>query len=965
MKLLWQLNLFFLLLLTALGIYQVGKLQTRYSIEQFYPAGHELVKNHEIIVKEFRLNEDSPFLFVIRMKEGSWERKENIRALKLLSDELQARDDVKNLLSLTNIEGASSSQEELIIGNLFDRSPASEWKNEILNNPLLYPLLVTRDFSSTMIAVEAKTNQDTGLKVFEGTIKELIQDKFPRAEIISAGVPVMQYKFSDLIQHELVTFLGYLGLAFGFVFYFLFSKLSVVFAVFMVLGITNLFALGAMSLFGIPMNAILVTLPVILSVSMMSLMIHTLHLWEKNCHNEGDLRLKAYYTLKDLFLPNLLGILTTAFGFLALAPSKIPLISQYGMTVFGILLAVTILGQMVLFISLPYLRPKMRKIFLKSSGLVFIPLRYSKQIIFSMAFILLGGLSLFHYLNFSIKLFDDLPPGNKTREVNEWIDHSFGGIMSFDVKAKASMGYWKKPHNLNRLQSMLKDIRNRLNAGAVVSVPDFFQGEIPQKEDELAESLFMFTMAEKDPLKSFLSEDGSSLRIAFRLNDLPARKIDDIKKSILSTCQDYFPEVEFTFGGMAAYAHEINQEVAKELIYRFWEPLLLIGIFLIIIFRSFRWAFLACLPNFIPPAILIAALAISQVPVKPGIALIFSIALGFAFNNTLYLLTRLQKNNSLKKTLLQEWNPCLFESIVMFTGFTIFLTSEFNMNQIFGGFMLLSILAGLAADLFFLPAFLKEFPGLYKGTSYSKLMALTAVLSLASLPLLAKPLPEAKEILKKSQLLLDAKDDKARVEMKIIEQNGETKSRILNLQTLRKEGFSVLARIESPADIKNMAFLGNVDEEGNEKQWIYLPSSGKVRRLVTGKSKAGLLGSEISPEDLNSEAIKSSEVKMHKVDEKYYWIELVPEKGSSDYSKVITKISKDDYLPKYTAYYIHEKLKKTVAFRDYKKIGKIFRAHLLSVQNHLNGRATEVKLSSIEVNTGLSPDDFTQSNLKD
>lgn len=279
--------------------------------------------------------------------------------------------------------------------------------------------------------------------------------------------------------------------------------------------------------------------------------------------------------------------------------------------------------------------------------------------------------------------------------------------------------------------------------------------------------------------------------------------------------------------------------------------------------------------------------------------------------------------------------------------------------------MLLSILAGLAADLFFLPAFLKEFPGLYKGTSYSKLMALTAALSLASLPLMAKPLPEAKEILKKSQLLLDAKDDKARVEMKIIEQNGETKSRILNLQTLREEGFSVLARIESPADIKNMAFLGNVDEEGNEKQWIYLPSSGKVRRLVTGKSKAGLLGSEISPEDLNSEAIKSSVVKMHKVDDKYYWIELVPEKGTSDYSKVITKISREDYLPKFTAYYIQEKLKKTVAFKDYKKIGKVFRAQMLSVQNHVNGRSTEVRLSSIEVNTGLSSDDFTQSNLKD
>jgi hypothetical protein len=162
-----------------------------------------------------------------------------------------------------------------------------------------------------------------------------------------------------------------------------------------------------------------------------------------------------------------------------------------------------------------------------------------------------------------------------------------------------------------------------------------------------------------------------------------------------------------------------------------------------------------------------------------------------------------------------------------------------------------------------------------------------------------------------------------------------------------------------------MAFLGNVDEEGNEKQWIYLPSSGQVRRLVTGKTKAGLLGSEISPEDLNSEAIKSSSVKLVKTDDKFFWIELVPTLDTSEYSKVITKISKDDYLPKFTAYYIKDKLKKTVSFKDYKKIGPVYRAQFMNVQNHLNGRSTEVKLSSIKVNSGLKVEDFSQSSLKE
>ncbi len=287
--------------------------------------------------------------------------------------------------------------------------------------------------------------------------------------------------------------------------------------------------------------------------------------------------------------------------------------------------------------------------------------------------------------------------------------------------------------------------------------------------------------------------------------------------------------------------------------------------------------------------------------------------------------------------------------------------------------MLISIVAGFVADLFFLPAFLKIFPQVYlqrlpvrmPAESYKKIAAAITIVTISGMSAVSFAAPDAKEILKKSQALLDAKDDQASVEMKIIEKNGESKARSLNLQTLRESGFSVLAKIQSPADIKDMAFLGNVDQEGNEKQWIYLPSSGQVRRLVTGKTKAGLLGSEISPEDLNSEAIKSSSVKLIKTDEKFYWIELTPSLDTSEYTKVVTKISKDDFLPKYTAYYIKEKIKKTVSFKDYKKFGPVFRAQSMNVQNHLNGRSTEVKLSSIKVNSGLKAEDFSQSNLKE
>lgn len=954
---------------------ELRHLKTEYSVEQFYPKDHQLLKDHDNISRIFRLNSESPYMIALEVPEKKgWLKPERIKKLKELSHALQDRKDVKQIVTMTTIEGASINDQEMIVGNIFERVQPEGWEKAVLQNPLLYPLLITKDFSTTLLIVEASEKSREQLSILESDFHSLIKSYFPEAKIHAAGVPLLQRRLSTIIQSELGLFLLYIGIAFCGVFYLLFSHWTAIASALVTLLCSNIFGLGLMVAFDIPMNALLVTLPVIISVSIMSLLIHTLHLWSsKKFHGKSfEIRTEiAFETLKELFLPNALGILTTALGFATLAPSAIPLISEYGLIVSAILACVALMAQVMMFLLLPYVTPKMKAWLDKPAFWSLIAFRYPVPIVSGITILSIFGATLIPKLNFSFQLFDDLPANDEIRKTTNWIDKSFGGIISYDVEAKISIkDFWRNPENLKKLSALSENLRHNPQIRTVISAADFFQSAIPETNEQIGETFFIFSMAEKNPLISFMTEDGRSTRLAIRLSDISSDQLSETKAFISSECQRAFPDVTFTDGGMASYAHAINQEVARALIYDFWHPLLLIGLFLVFIFRSFKWALLSCIPNFIPPMFLVTSLALSGQPVKPGIALIFAIAMGFAFNNTLYILSRLKsleknhkKSHALERALLMEANPCLLESFVMFVGFSIFLFSEFNMNQTFGGFMLISIMAGFVADLVFLPAFLKLCPAVYKNDFKIPVRVLSLVV-LAGLSSAAVAGPEAKDILKKSQKLLESKDDEASVEMIIIEQNGENKSRSLSLKTLRNSGFFVIARIEAPADIKDMSFLGHVDEEGNEKQWIYLPSSGQVRRLVTGKTKSGVLGSEISPEDLNSEAIKAANVKLQKTDGKFYWIELTPSPGSSEYTKVITKISIDDSLPKFTAYFINDKMKKTVAFKDYKKIGPVFRAHQIKVQNHLNGRQTEVRLTSVKVNAGLSEDDFTQSSLK-
>ncbi len=962
-----------LLCLLAWSGWMIPGLKTEYSLDQFFPTEHTLLKGHDAITKKFRLEKESPYLFVIELSAGAWGKKHNMLRLKTLTSSIEEKDNVKKILSLLHIEEATQDKEVMTIGNVFDRSPASSWEEKILANPLLHPLLVTKDLGATLLVIEPLEKNQQKLMAFENEIHDLLKQNFPDAIIHSAGVPLLQTRLSHLIHDELAIFLIGTSVVFCLVFMLIFTHWSAILCSFLCLAASNIFTLGLMSAFGISMNALLVTLPVIVSVSVMSLLVHSLHLWSQH-HEEGDFKKRwtlASQTLKELFLPNCLGIATTALGFLALAPSSIPLIGQYGLVVALILSFVAILNQAMMLACLPWVDPSIRNWFNKPAKWALSGINRPVAYLLPMFALLGGGVFLSQKLNFSARLFDDLPRSDAVRESTEWIDKSFGGTLSYDIQGESKLdGFWKSPDALHRLEKATQELRHFEGVGLAMSVPDFMPEGSLAGPAVIAETFFLFTLAPKNPLAHFLTEDGKSLRIALKLRDIPGMKLEETKRKILDRLDFIFPEINFSQGGLSSYAHPINNEVSHSLIYDFWQPLVLIGIFLIFMFRSFKWAVLSCLPNFIPPAALITVLAFSQVAVKPGIALIFSIALGFAFNNTLYVLSRLRslshEENALEKTMLQEGNPCLFESLIMFAGFSLFIFSDFTMNQTFGGFMLLSIVAGFAADLFCLPAMLKVFPGLYRPQRKTKFRPLTMTAMLVfSISSISHAGDSAQDILKKSQKLLDAKDDQAKVEMKIIEENGEVKTRMINLQTMRENGFSVMARIESPADIKNMAFLGQVDTEGNEMQWIFLPSSGQVRRLVTGESKAGLLGSEISPEDLNSEAIKSASVKMQKSDAKFHWIEITPAKGKSDYSKVVTKISKSDLLPQETQYFVQTKLKKTVAFKDYKKIGPVWRAHSLIVKNHMNKRGTEVLLTDVKVNAGLSSDDFSQSSLKE
>ncbi len=990
-----------ILLCTAIwAAFQIPNLNTSYSVKQFFPSGHPLFKQAEEIQNTFLLNENAGFLIVLQLpseRQGDWLKPNHIELLKKITSSFKNHADVVRALSLSEVNGLFESDQELSIGSIFENLDPENWNSYIQSKPIIAKQLITRDFRSTLIAIEPSDLSPENLVHVSQELRAIVSALDPEIQVEIGGISAIQGEFAETLLSELKIYLLLCLFIFGVVFSFLIRGKSSLALMVGCLILGNLLSLGIMSYLKISFSVLLTTLPIILSIAIVSLFVHSLHLWAQRLQWN---RPKSLYerwvmslsVLKEMALANFLGSLTTAIGFLSLATSSVPLLKEYGIVVGLAVMGGWALTQVYLVSFMVFINPRLKESASPKTGWILAPIQGYK---FSLISISVGTLIfavLGLQIEFSGRLFDDLPKDAVSRQVTEKIDQHFGGVVPYDLVIESqSEQFFKSMKSLVALKSFTDEIEKDVNIGSALSYPNLLNDNSFTSQEKLAENLFIYTLSSENPLNQYLTEDGRKVRLSVRFKDAPGAEIKSSRARITELAHKYFPNAKLTEGGLSVRAHTINEEVSRSLIFGFLESLIFIGLFLVCVFRSLKWALVACIPNLIPPIVLLGSLTYFETPVKPTIALIFSIALGLAFNNTVYFLGRLKSitkglaptRQQLNQALLQEAYPCTSETLLMFFGFMIFLSSTFQINQTFGVYMLLSIVSGFIGDLIFLPAMLAAFPNMLgkskvhhieiseekdisqvQKVAASVVIIFTIMMASVSTPAFGAPSAEIKDLLTKVQAKVETKDDQATIKMIISEPNGQTKEREMNLVTLRDDQFYARVKILSPADVKGTGFLAHVTPT-EEQQWIYVPSTKKVRRVVGGNKNAGILGSELTIEDLDPSALRSSQMKLQSKDNKKIILEVTPDKNTSPYSKVLTAISATEHLPLRTIYFKGSKQVKTVDFLDYKKVGKdIWRAQKIKVKNLENKRGTELQFSEMKSNTGVSKSEFTQNSLK-
>ncbi len=210
--------------------------------------------------------------------------------------------------------------------------------------------------------------------------------------------------------------------------------------------------------------------------------------------------------------------------------------------------------------------------------------------------------------------------------------------------------------------------------------------------------------------------------------------------------------------------------------------------------------------------------------------------------------------------------------------------------------------------------------------------------------------------------------------MVLVNKAGQEMTRELSFKTLERENEGVgdkgLTVFSTPRDVQGTALLSHAKILEADDQWLYLPALKRVKRISSANKSGPFVGSEFAFEDFTSTELNKYEYKYageETVDGvKMDVLERFPLYKNSGYTKQVSYVDQDVYQVRKIDFYDRKgSLLKTLMLNDYREYeGGIWRAHTLTMTNHITSKATTLSYGDYKFKTGLSDNDFVKGVLK-
>ena len=253
--------------------------------------------------------------------------------------------------------------------------------------------------------------------------------------------------------------------------------------------------------------------------------------------------------------------------------------------------------------------------------------------------------------------------------------------------------------------------------GVMFGNPDLY--ELPSRSEQqwLLTYLPRGLKDESGLANSLVTPDGRKARITVQMADLTTPEMRVLTDKVKRLVAQIFPGENFDVSITGASIKFIRSTsyLINNLILSLLLAVIAISIIMALLFMSARMVLISLIPNLIPMLITAGIMGYAGIPLKPSTILVFSIAFGISVDDSLHFLAKyrqeLKANGwnirwAVKSSILETGLSMFYTSVVLFCGFSVFMTSSFAGNQSLGLLTAITLFVAMLSNLLVLPSFL-------------------------------------------------------------------------------------------------------------------------------------------------------------------------------------------------------------------------------------------------------------------
>ena len=256
------------------------------------------------------------------------------------------------------------------------------------------------------------------------------------------------------------------------------------------------------------------------------------------------------------------------------------------------------------------------------------------------------------------------------------------------------------------ITTILKEINKALNNNQAT----FYT--LPKTRELVAQELLLFENSGSDDLSDFVDSQYQKARMIIKVPNVDATQYSGFIQQVSDQMKERFPHMEVTTTGMMAILYKTITNLIKSMAESYIIAMLIITMLMIFLIGDFRLGLISMIPNTCPILIMLGLMGWLSIPMDMFSILVGSIAIGIVVDDTVHFMHNFKRNldrtgdveQALIETLLTTGPAMLVTSLVLATGFFMFMLSSMNNLFNFGLLTGITILFALLSDFLLGPA---------------------------------------------------------------------------------------------------------------------------------------------------------------------------------------------------------------------------------------------------------------------